>query len=199
MAEIVLRVVNSAEDFAIDPANAPANSGEASSREWFDALFQAHYPRVVGMLGRLTGDRGQAEEIAADAFTKLSQQSSLQGDPGSWTAWVYRVAINAGLDALRSDARRKRREESAHSEQMRRTVPGALDGLLREERCALVQDVLSALKPRDAQLLLLRSSGLAYKELAETLGVPASSVGTMLARAEAEFERRFRAKHGESV
>ena len=37
------------------------------------------------------------------------------------------------------------------------------------------------------------------RELAGTLGIEASSVGTMLARAEAEFERRFRARYGEHV
>jgi RNA polymerase sigma-70 factor (ECF subfamily) len=61
-----------------------------------------------------------------------------------------------------------------------------------------VRRVLASLKPRDAQLLLLRSSGLAYRELAETLGIEPGSVGTLLARAEAEFERRFRARYGES-
>jgi len=48
-------------------------------------------------------------------------------------------------------------------------------------------------------MLLLRASGLAYRELAGTLGLEAGSVGTMLARAEAEFERRFRARYGEQV
>ena len=75
----------------------------------------------------------------------------------------------------------------------------ALDQLLAEERAARVRGVLGTLKPRDAQLLLLRSSGLSYRELAETLGIESSSVGTILARAEAEFERRFRARYGESV
>jgi RNA polymerase sigma-70 factor (ECF subfamily) len=55
------------------------------------------------------------------------------------------------------------------------------------------------LKPRDAQLLLLRSSGLAYRELAETVGVNPNSVGTLLARAEAEFERHFRARYGDDL
>ena len=41
----------------------------ANTGEWFDALFREHYPRVVGLLTQLTGDRGQAEEIAADAFS----------------------------------------------------------------------------------------------------------------------------------
>jgi len=78
----VLRVVQSAEDIAL------------SSPEWFDALFRAHYARVVRMLGRLMGDRGQAEEIAADAFCKLARQpdGAIKED---LTAWLYRVAINA--------------------------------------------------------------------------------------------------------
>jgi DNA-directed RNA polymerase specialized sigma24 family protein len=62
-----------------------------------------------------------------------------------------------------------------------------------------VREVLGSLKPRDAQLLLLRASGLAYRELAATLGMEVGSVGTMLARAEAEFERKFRARYGEQV
>lgn len=165
--------------------------------DWFDVLFQAHYPRVVGMLGRLMGDRGQAEEIAADAFCKLARQRG-SVDRDGLTAWVYRVAINAALDALRSNSRRKRREEAAGAEP-RSGSAGALDELLRQERCARVRGVLAALKPRDAQLLLLRSDGVAYRELAETLGIQPGSVGTLLARAEAEFERRYRARYGDDV
>ena len=71
--------------------------------------------------------------------------------------------------------------------------------MLAEERRVRVRSVLGTLKPREAQLLLLRASGLAYRELAGTLGIEAASVGTMLARAEAEFERRFRARYGEHV
>jgi RNA polymerase sigma-70 factor (ECF subfamily) len=71
--------------------------------------------------------------------------------------------------------------------------------MLAEERRVRVREVLGALKPREAQLLLLRASGLAYRELAGTLGIEPTSVGTMLARAEAEFERRFRARYGEHV
>ena len=71
--------------------------------------------------------------------------------------------------------------------------------MMREERRARVQEVLRDMKPRDAQLLLLRAEGLAYRELAETVGVQASSVGTLLARAEAEFERKFRARYGETL
>ena len=194
--DIVLRVVQPAEDIALGPAGVTARR-ENCAGEWFDALFQTHYPRVVGMLGRLMGDRGQAEEIASDAFCKLARQRH-SGDREGLTAWVYRVAINGGLDAVRSNTRRKRREEAAGAG-LGVAAAGALDELLRQERCARVQSVLAALKPRDAQLLLLRADGLAYRELAQALGMQASSVGTLLARAEQEFERRYRARYGDDL
>jgi RNA polymerase sigma-70 factor (ECF subfamily) len=193
---IVLRVVQPAEDMALESAGI-RTPRESCPDQWFDALFHQHYARVVAMLGRLMGDRAQAEEIAADAFCKLAKRSQPDGD--GLVAWVYRVAIHAGLDAVRSNARRKRREEAVGAESARLSAPGALDQLLRQERCARVQGVLAALKPRDAQLLLLRASGLAYRDLAQSLGIEAGSVGTLLARAEAEFERRYRARHGDDL
>jgi RNA polymerase sigma-70 factor (ECF subfamily) len=195
---IVLRGVQPAEEFALTPAHAGAGDESRATSAWFDAMFRDHYPRVVALLARLTGDRGQAEEIAADVFCKLSQHTGLGQDREQVTPWLYRVATNAGLDGIRSTSRRKRREEAAGTAN-RHAGDDALQGILREERSVRVRAVLSALKPRDAQLLLLRANGLAYRELAETLGIQAASVGTLLARAEAEFERRYRARYGDDV
>ena len=191
--DIVLRVVHPAKELALSPAEAETD-GRAPA--WFDAVFREHYPRVVAMLARLTGDPSQAEEIAADAFCKLGGACfSLPNLP-----WLYRVATNAGLDALRKNARRRQHEQAAHVEILRSNeVNCALERILSEERRARVQAILAEMKPRDAQLLLLRADGMAYRELAESLGVQAASIGTLLARAEAEFERRFRARHGEGI
>ena len=59
-----------------------------------------------------------------------------------------------------------------------------------------VRVVLASLKPVHAQALLLRASGHSYKELAETLQLERASVGTLLIRAEAEFEKRYRKLYG---
>jgi RNA polymerase sigma-70 factor (ECF subfamily) len=186
------------EELALSPVRTHSAGSHAS--EWFEALFRDHYPRLVGLLVRLVGDRGQAEEIAAEAFSKLARRSALLASREDVTAWVYRVATNAGLDALRAAARRRKTEEAAVAERIRaREEAGALEGLLREERSARVRVILAAMKARDAQLLLLRSGEMAYREIAQTLGIQASSVGTLLARAEREFERRYRALYGGDV
>jgi RNA polymerase sigma factor (sigma-70 family) len=183
--------VQPAKELALEP------SAAVPWRVDIDAVFQEHYPRIVAMLARLTGDRAQAEELAADTFCKLSARGPAAEDAAPW---LYRVATNAGLDALRVNSRRRIRERQAHIENLRTaSADGALDRILREEQRARVQSVLAEMKPRDAELLLLRQGGLAYRELANALGVQASSIGTLLARAETDFERRFRARYGEGI
>jgi RNA polymerase sigma factor (sigma-70 family) len=195
----VITSVPPAEEIVLSPASVIGDRGDESARA-IDELFRLHYRRITSLLARLTGDRGHAEEIAADVFHKLARRPMLLEGRDDQTAWIYRVATNAGFDALRARSRRKKHEQAAVTEGLRvQAHSSALDSVLQEERRQRVQAVLQALKPRDAQLLLLRSDGLSYRDLAESLGVPATSVGTMLARAEAEFERRYRARHGEDV
>ena len=183
------------DELALQPARGVARTGD-----WFDAVFRRHYPRLVALVARLTGDRSLAEEIAADAFAKLARRSALLVGDADMAAWVYRVGMNAGVDALRANSRRRRTEEAAGIEQLRTgSTEGALEEMLRREREARVRVVLSGMKPRDTQLLLLRSEGLSYREIAQTLGLQASSVGTLLARAEREFERRYRARFGDDL
>lgn len=163
-----------------------------------ETTFRSHYPRLVGMLSRLTGDRDRAEDVAGEIFCKLAKRPEALGGREDVTAWIFRVATNAGFDALRSETRRRKREEAAGGETVRvASGEGALEGVLRSERQARVRAVLAEMKERDAQLLLLRSAGSPYKEIAETTGVAPGSVGTLLARAEADFERLFRERHGD--
>lgn len=78
------------------------------------------------------------------------------------------------------------------------TVDDPLDEVLRAERRRQVRAALARLKPFHAQILTLRSSGLSYQEVADTLGVKVNTVGRRLARAEAAFEKvwsRQRSNH----
>jgi RNA polymerase sigma-70 factor (ECF subfamily) len=159
----------------------------------FEAIFLQHYARVLGVLVRVVGNRSQAEELANEVFWKLSRQ------PESWLvtneagSWLYRTAVNAGIDALRASAHRQRYETAAASYTSSNGVSeaGALDKLLREEQRAAVRRVLASMKPAQAQLLLMRADGLSYKELAETLRLAVGGIGTLLNRAEAEFRKRY--------
>jgi RNA polymerase sigma factor (sigma-70 family) len=171
---------------------------DRSSEHWdeadFRAVFLQQYARIVAILVRLLGDRSRAEEVANDAFWRLYRQPALQID-GNVGGWLYRTATNLGIDALRATGRRRQHEEAAGRIVKEATSNAPLDDLLRDEKCRRVRAVLASIKPAQAQLLILRASGLSYKELAEALAVKMSGIGTMLNRAEEEFRKRYLALH----
>jgi RNA polymerase sigma factor (sigma-70 family) len=159
----------------------------------FEALFVKYYPRVSGVLYRLVGDRGLAEELANDVFWKLHRQPWLAESDGNVGGWLCRTATNLGIDHVRAAARRRHHEEAAGRQTAGSGAsPDPLADVLRAERAARVRAVLARIKPAHAQILILRASGLSYKELADSLGVKLGTVGTMLVRAENAFQNCFR-------
>jgi len=178
------------EETSVDSSKQPDSDSD------FEKLFLAKYQSIVSVLFRLLGDLTRAEEVANDAFLKLYRHPPLDrnGNPGGW---LYRTAMNLGIDALRANARRKQYEMQAGQQTLAlRRTPDPLGDVLRSEQRRRVRAVLADLKPAQAQILILRHSGFSYTELAEILGVARGSVGTMLARAEAEFGQRYTKLHG---
>ena len=87
-----------------------SQAAQANSVANFETLFQEHWPRVYGVIFRIVGDRGEAEDLALEAFLKLHRKINGAGKVKALSVggWLYRVATNLGLNALRS---RKRREQ----------------------------------------------------------------------------------------
>src|SRR5579863_9397241 len=94
----------------------PGTTLGPSAGHGFEELFLEHYPRLVKTLLRLVGNAGQAEELAADAFYRLHRHRSEHLSEENPAGWLYRTAMNLGLDALRANSRRSRREERAQRE-----------------------------------------------------------------------------------
>jgi RNA polymerase sigma factor (sigma-70 family) len=163
----------------------------------FETLFVKHYPRIVGILRRIVGDHGQAEDLASEVFLKLYRRPLVQEPEANVGGWLYRTATNLGIDALRATARRSRLEQAAGQDAgQNKPAENGFERVARVEREHRVRTVLAEIKPAQAQLLLLRASGDSYKELAAVLEIEAGSVGTLLVRAEVAFEQRYRELFG---
>lgn len=163
----------------------------------FEDLFLEHYPRLVKTLLRLVGNAGQAEELAADAFYRLHRHRSQHQLEENPARWLYRTAMNLGLDALRANSRRSRREEQAQREGLADETPGnPLYQLLAEEQRERVRTVISRLKPIQGQVLLMGSSGFTCKEIAAVLGARPDSLYVLISRARAQFEKEYVSLYG---
>jgi RNA polymerase sigma-70 factor (ECF subfamily) len=158
----------------------------------FETFFRSHYERIARAVARVVGDPARAEDLAVEAFWKLWRTPQAQGERAG--GWVYRTALRLGLNELRRDARRNHYE---------RQSPHGGHSLTPEEARAAAEEreqvrtVLAALDPRQAELLILRSNGLSYEEVASAADVNPASVGTLISRAQQAFRKEYVKRYGQ--
>ena len=169
----------------------------------FEILFQEHWTRVYGVIFRIVGDPDEAEDLALETFLKLHGKIAGTGGPKilpiihSTSGWLYRVATNLGLNALRARKRREQYELEAGRISLEATAPENPAAVVeRAEQRQRVRQILLQMKPRSAKILVLRHSGLSYTEIAAAVRVSPNSVGKLLSRAENDFEQRYRSLEG---
>ena len=170
----------------------PIVNRNSESTGKFDELFTANYSALTRLVYRVVGDIGWAEELAAEAFWKLHRNPP--ASDGNLVGWLYRTGLRLALDNL------KKRKRRAHYEALA-TAPettGSPEAVLEQiEQQARVRQVLAALKPEQATLLVLRSEGYSLSELASILFLNPSSVGTFLARADMAFRKEYVNRYGQ--
>ncbi len=168
----------------------------STDEESFEAVFTRYYPLVYQLAYRCTGRRDEADDIAQEVFLRFYRTPPQATGEAERRAWLCRVATNLGLNALRAQQRRISREDKASNG---RQQPAMVDAeqldpeqhVIAQEQAAFMRTVLAELPERQQTYILLRSAGLSYAEIAQATGVAPASVGSLLARAEREFRRRY--------
>jgi len=182
---------------ATDHSASEKQQADTPSRS-FDELFTEYWPAVYGVLVRLVGDPAEAEDLALETFLRLYRHPAVSEDGFNLGGWLYRVATNLGLQSIRSFKRREHYELTAGKGVLFETPEDRpAEILVREDEHQIVRTILGAMDPRQAQLLVMRHSGFAYKDIAATLDLSPSSIGPLLLRAEREFQKRYLAANKE--
>ncbi len=170
----------------------PVAAEKIESAGDFDAFFAANYRALTRLIYRIVGDTGWAEELAAEAFWKLHRNPP--ASKSNREGWLYRTGLRLALDNLKKRKRRARYEALAPAPVPIENPEQAAE---QQERQARVRQVLAALKPEQAALLVLRSEGYSLAEMASILHLNPGSVGTFLARADMVFRKEFVTRYGE--
>lgn len=148
----------------------------AVRRDEVEAVFRAHYGRLVGLARLLVDDPGQAEEVVQDAFVSLYRR---WGEVDNPPAYLRTAVVNGARGRLRQRVVARRHLRVADP-----VRPGGPDdgAVLSAEHLA-VAIALRALPGRQRACIALRFyEDLTEAEIAATLGISTGSVKTHVHR-----------------
>ena len=161
-----------------------------SATDRINEVWRQHRPYLVNLAYQMLGDVGDAEDVAQEAFLRLSR-ADVDGIEDV-RAWLTVVAGRLCLDQVRSARARYERPADIGSEvaalnQSRRLDPADQVTLDDEIRTALLE-VLRRLSPAERVSFVLHDVfGVPFDAIAETVGRPIGTCRQLARRARAKF------------
>jgi RNA polymerase sigma factor (sigma-70 family) len=164
-------------------------AGESSLEEQFEALYTTYYPRILGYLCRLLGDREQAEDAAQETFLRAWRRLGALRPNSRVSSWLYRIARNHAFDLLRRRA--------LIAWQSLQDLDAEDDGQVREyaqvEVELLLQKAFDLLPLHHKQVLALWNGGCPPEQMAAILQTTAGTARNRLSRARAAWRESYAA------
>ncbi|MDB6036855.1 MAG: hypothetical protein JWM99_696 [Verrucomicrobiales bacterium] len=141
--------------------------GECRSEPAFAELVRRYVDFVFSVALRIVRDRHLAEDVTQNAFLALAENSEKLSTVSALSGWLHRTTRNIALNAVRTDVRRRIREQEA----VAMNISAAAD-LTWEEISPHLDAALDQLKCSDRDVVLLRFiHGKSAAEIAKIISV----------------------------
>lgn len=163
--------------------------------EQFREIELLYHDKILFYLRHLVGSKEEAEDILQDVFMKVFATMSRFDNRRKFSSWMYRIAHNEAMNHLKH--RNKYRSvswEDIVSVKDRMETSDREDSpqerWVRGERRVEVRRALQTLPQKYREALLLRFYfEKSYDEIADIIGKPRNTVGTLISRAKARLVR----------
>src|ERR1035437_5582562 len=158
-----------------------------------EAAFETLVSRRVGFVYaaalRQMCDPHLAEEITQAVFIILAQKAGRISDKTILAGWLFRTTRFAALAQIRTDAKRRRREQEA---QMQTELQPTAPELFWEQMSPLLDEALATLGETDRQAVLLRFfENKSLAEVGHSLGTGEDTARKRVSRALEKLHRYF--------
>lgn len=162
------------------------------------SLFDAHHARVYRAAYRITGNAADAEDVLQTVFLRLLRRESGTVVADSAESYLYRAAVNAGLDVVRS----RRGGAQVPLEAVEAVLPS--DRLLspdgqhdNAELRRWLRSAIAGLHATAAEMFVLRYfEGLDNPEIARLMGTSQGVVAVTLHRTRTRLQNEYRSHRG---
>ena len=161
--------------------------GDAES---FEALLTRHRAPLINYFLRMVHDRALAEDLAQEVFLRVYRARERWKPDAKFSTWLYRIATNLALNALRDakgTASRAASEDGNGDDETSRLPdphPSVVEHLMASEREEIIRRAVESLPASQrAAVVLHKYQDVDYRQIAKILGVTESAVKSLLFRA----------------
>lgn len=162
----------------------------SGSQPAFQEIVRRYQRPVFNLIARIVRDPALAEDVAQEAFLKAFRSLASFDRTRRFSSWLFRIANNAALDALR----RRRADPVLQTDAPEPIGPSAADQVEARALGAALEQALSAIRPEWRAAVVLRyDEGLSYEEIAEVMGIPEGTAKTFVHRARKQLAERLAA------
>jgi len=159
----------------------------------FDEAFTLHHRAVFRTARAVVRDSALAEDVTQEVFLRLYR--NLDSTPGEdlLRAWLLRVTLNVARNTVRGSTRSMVRDNEYHKSSVETGfyVEAPEEDYERKIAIEEARRALDKIKEPMRSCLLLKQQGLSYKEIATTLSIKETNVGSLVARGRKEFARVY--------
>lgn len=122
--------------------------------EAFASLVERYSRPIFALVVRIVGQREEAEELTQDIFVKAYTKLSSFGGRSAFSTWLYRIATNEALSAVRRRRKHSYLFDFSHAERLSDMPEEELADPTEEQEMALLA-ALDRLAPDERALVQL--------------------------------------------
>ncbi len=157
------------------------------SEDELQQQLETLYPRIERSIRAYTAGTGlDAEDLAQETFLKAVSSLTAFGGASSVYTWVFRIARNTCIDAMRR-LRTRRRYETGTEEDFSGFASSAeneSDEIEKRESVSMLRNAIQSLPETYRELIIFKDlEGMSYQEISEVLGLQQGTVKSRLFRA----------------
>jgi RNA polymerase sigma factor (sigma-70 family) len=183
--------MSKATDIFVDSMAEHTASAAAKERIGFEEAFTLHHRTVFRAARSVVRDAGLAEDVTQEVFIKLHKHMDSLPDLEMLRPWLIRVALNLAKNTVRGNIRANTREENYVKSSGEESIYSVESEYEQQAQVDEINRALYKIKEPLRSCLVLKQQGLSYREIAESLSLNETSIGTYVARARAEFAKFY--------
>ena len=152
------------------------------NKQAYAHIINKYKNQLYATILRMCNNPQDAQDLVQDAFIKVYNQLSKYNGKGSFSSWMYRVALNHCMDEFRKKRYKMKQVEINEEHVVNLNHPEVI--FLKKEKSRQLERLIATLPEDERLIILLRYvNELSYNEISELAEVPLSKVRNKIHRA----------------